>query len=98
MRTFYGIYRAVVVNAADPLRSRRVQIQVPDVLGAGVAWAFPACLSARVPSRRLGRAYGSCSRPEIPQGQSGWAFFCTVRPEVQAAPAALVRCRRRALQ
>lgn len=43
MRTFYGIYRAVVVNAADPLRSRRVQIQVPDVLGAGVAWALP-CL------------------------------------------------------
>jgi hypothetical protein len=42
MGTFHGIYRAVVVNAADPLRRSRLQVRV-DVLGTGVAWALP-CL------------------------------------------------------
>ena len=43
MGTFHGIYRAAVVKTADPLRSSRVQVQVPDVLGTNVEWALP-CL------------------------------------------------------
>lgn len=41
MGRLHGIYRAVVVNAADPLRRSRVQVRVKDVLGTGVAWALP---------------------------------------------------------
>lgn len=38
----YGKYRAVVLDNVDPLRLGRVQVQVPDVLGAGVSrWAMP---------------------------------------------------------
>ena len=39
---YYGKYRAVVLDNVDPLRLGRVQVQVPDVLGAGVGhWAMP---------------------------------------------------------
>ncbi len=36
-----GIYRGVVVNAADPQGKARLQIQIPSVLGATMEWALP---------------------------------------------------------
>jgi uncharacterized protein involved in type VI secretion and phage assembly len=41
---FYGKYRGTVVNNLDPLQTGRLQVQVPDVLGATPSsWATP-CL------------------------------------------------------
>ena len=61
MGKFHGIYRAVVVNAADPLRTSRIQVRVPDVLGTGVAWALP-CLPV-----------GSRAVPKV--GAGVWVMF-----------------------
>jgi phage gp45-like len=41
MATFHGIYRGVVMSTEDSLRRGRVQVQVPGVSGAAVAWALP---------------------------------------------------------
>jgi hypothetical protein len=41
MSRFYGIYRANVVSALDPANRRRLQIQVPDILGTALVWAEP---------------------------------------------------------
>ncbi len=41
MATFHGIYRGVVMSTEDSLHSGRVQVQVPGVSGAAVAWALP---------------------------------------------------------
>lgn len=39
---FFGQYRGVVTNNVDPMQMGRVQIQVPDVFGAGeTLWAMP---------------------------------------------------------
>jgi hypothetical protein len=41
-RRFYGIYRGVVVDNADPLTSNRLRVKVPQILGdtaTGWAWA-----------------------------------------------------------
>ncbi|UHQ25074.1 phage baseplate assembly protein V [Lysobacter sp. 5GHs7-4] len=39
---YYGKYRAVVLDHVDPLRLGRVQVQVPEVYGAGGGrWAMP---------------------------------------------------------
>lgn len=39
---YYGKYRAVVIDHVDPLRLGRVQVQVPEVYGAGGGrWAMP---------------------------------------------------------
>jgi hypothetical protein len=40
--TFFGKYRGTVANAIDPRGIGRIQVSVPDVLGAGkLAWAMP---------------------------------------------------------
>lgn len=52
MPQFFGIYRAVVVNADDPDRRRRLFVSVPEVLGTAV-WAMP-CVPAG--SRAMPRA------------------------------------------
>lgn len=42
--TFFGIYRAVVVDNADPLGRNRLRLTVPSVTGGVVLdWAWP-CL------------------------------------------------------
>lgn len=49
--TWPGIYRGVVVSAADPLGSGRVRLQVPQVSGdAPTAWAPPAQAGGAVPA------------------------------------------------
>jgi hypothetical protein len=44
MAHLFGIYRAVVVSAADPASQRRLLVTVPDVLEEP-AWALP-CVPA----------------------------------------------------
>jgi hypothetical protein len=44
MAQFFGIYRAVVVSAADPASRRRLLVTVPEVLEKTV-WALP-CVPA----------------------------------------------------
>ena len=48
----FGIYRAVVVNAVDPMGQRRLLVTVPEVSGTAV-WALP-CVPAG--SRAMPRA------------------------------------------
>jgi hypothetical protein len=39
---FYGVYRGVVKDNADPLNKGRVKVQVPQVLSNAVTeWAWP---------------------------------------------------------
>jgi len=38
---FFGLYRGLVVNNADPSSQRRVQVQVPAVFGDQAIWALP---------------------------------------------------------
>ena len=45
MPQFFGLYRAVVARSDDPLRQRRLLVQVPDVLGEATVWAR-ACVPA----------------------------------------------------
>ena len=45
-----GAYRAVVLNTADPEAANRVQVQVPDVVGADSVWARAEQPQASVPS------------------------------------------------
>lgn len=52
MAQLFGIYRAVVVSAADPAGQRRLLVSVPEVLGTAV-WALP-CVPAG--SRAMPRA------------------------------------------
>ena len=41
---FYGIYRAVCMDNADPIEKNRIKVQVPQVLGQSISdWAWP-CL------------------------------------------------------
>jgi hypothetical protein len=41
---FYGIYKGVVMDTADPINKRRIRVQVPQVLGQEISgWATP-CL------------------------------------------------------
>ena len=44
---FPGLYRAMVVNSADPTNSGRIQVTVPSVVGAVAQWATP-CWPATV--------------------------------------------------
>lgn len=40
--TYYGKYRATVVNNVDPLLTGRIQVMVPDVSGPALSsWAMP---------------------------------------------------------
>lgn len=44
MNKLSGVFRGVVTNAMDPMRSRRVQLQIPSLFGAqGSGWAA-ACV------------------------------------------------------
>ena len=61
MTRFYGLYRAVVVAADDPLRQRRLGVKVADVLGDATVWAL-ACVPA-----------GSRTAPRA--GASVWVQF-----------------------
>ena len=38
---FFGLYRGRVMSAADPQGQRRLQIELPSVLGADAVWALP---------------------------------------------------------
>jgi hypothetical protein len=60
---FYGIYRGVVRDNADPLNKTRVKVQVPQVLADAVTeWAWPV--------NTLGLA------PVIPNVSQGvWVMF-----------------------
>lgn len=40
-----GLYRALVRSAADPLGRGRLEVEVPQLLGATASWAVP-CWSA----------------------------------------------------
>ena len=43
-KTFYGKYRGIVADNADPRGRGRVRVNVPDVLGASVSPWAEACL------------------------------------------------------
>ena len=58
---FYGIYRAIVTDADDPILRRRLQVAVPAVLGEQTLWAA-ACVSA-----------GWDRQPHV--GQGVWVMF-----------------------
>ena len=45
MAQFYGLYRAIVIAADDPLGQRRLRVKVPAVLGDVTVWAL-ACIPA----------------------------------------------------
>jgi hypothetical protein len=41
-KRYYGIYRGVVVDTADPDNRGRITLQVPQILGTAVTgWAWP---------------------------------------------------------
>ena len=41
---FFGIYRAVCVDNADPIEKNRIKVKVPQILGEAISdWAWP-CL------------------------------------------------------
>ncbi|MBP1611926.1 MAG: phage-related baseplate assembly protein [Acidobacteria bacterium] len=64
---YYGKYRGVVLNNLDPERIGRVQVQVPDVLGAGLSsWAMPCFPFA-------GQQLGFYAVPQI--GSGVWVEF-----------------------
>ena len=58
---FHGIYRGTVMNTADPQMKGRMQVAIPDVSGAGSAWAMPC------------RDYKSTATPPI--GTVVWVMF-----------------------
>ena len=58
---FYGIYRAIVMNTADPMNGGRVQVSVPAVNNIGIDWAMPC------------REYQSGRMP--PVGSQVWVMF-----------------------
>ena len=64
MGSFNGIYRATVVNNADPQGQGRVQVAVPGVTGGASQWALP-CRSPQANARQ--------STP--PPGVTAWVMF-----------------------
>lgn len=64
---YYGKYRGTVVNNVDPLQMGRIQVQVPDVLGATPSsWAMPCVPFA-------GKQMGMYVLPQI--GAGVWVEF-----------------------
>lgn len=59
--SYGGIYRGRVVSSADPMGSRRVQINVPAILGATASWAL------------LCAPFGSSGTPSV--GAPVWVMF-----------------------
>lgn len=37
--SYGGVYRGRVVSSADPMGARRLQVNIPAVLGVGAGWA-----------------------------------------------------------
>ena len=37
----FGLYRGRVISAADPQGRRRLQVEIPSVLGNNAVWALP---------------------------------------------------------
>jgi Type VI secretion system/phage-baseplate injector OB domain len=68
MAQLFGIYRAVVVSAADPAGQRRLLVTLPEVLGAAV-WALPCVPAGSRATPRAGAAIwvqfeaGNADRP-----------------------------------
>lgn len=62
---YYGKFRGVVVNAADPMSKGRLQVSVPAVMGGAAAWA-----TACVPYPTGGARFGV-----PPVGSSVWVEF-----------------------
>jgi uncharacterized protein involved in type VI secretion and phage assembly len=52
MQKYFGKYRAVVVNATDPLRLGRIQAEVPDMPTQPLNWAMP-CVPVAGPQMGL---------------------------------------------
>jgi Type VI secretion system/phage-baseplate injector OB domain len=75
MAQLFGIYRAVVVSAADPTGQRRLLVTVPEVLGAA-AWALP-CVPAR--SRAMPRA-GAVVWVQFEAGNAARPVWVGTRP------------------
>jgi hypothetical protein len=61
MSRFAGVYRAVVVDAADPLKQLRLKVRIPEVVPGVDQWALP-CTSA-----------GSKALPRV--GSTVWVMF-----------------------
>ncbi len=61
MASFHGLYRALVVDAADPQRLNRLRVSVPAVAGLGECWALPC------------RPAGSRAMPKA--GSTVWIAF-----------------------
>lgn len=62
MEKYFGVYRAVVADSADPLQRRRLRVRVADVFGTATsAWA-----AACVPP-------GSRAMPKV--GAGVWVMF-----------------------
>ena len=65
--TFYGKYRATVINDVDPMLTGRIQVMVPDVSGIALSsWAMPCFPVA-------GLQTGSLGAPPI--GAGVWVEF-----------------------
>ena len=59
-KRFYGIYRGVVVDTADPLKKNRLKIVVPQVTGNAVTdWVWPCLATAGVSNSFPNGVYGS---------------------------------------
>lgn len=59
---YFGIYRAVVADNADPLQRRRLRVRVADVFGAETSSWAAACVPA-----------GSRAMPKV--GAGVWVMF-----------------------
>ena len=75
MAQLFGIYRAVVVSAADPAGQRRLLVTVPEVLGTAV-WALP-CVPAG--SRAIPRA-GTVVWVQFEAGDAARPVWVGTRP------------------
>lgn len=58
----YGIYRGIVMNAMDPQRQGRVQVQVPGN-ASGSIWAL------------VSRPVGAADRGAVAVGSQVWVMF-----------------------
>jgi len=91
-----GIYRATVVENADPLVQRRLRVQVPSVSGDEAWGPWRACRrAASTRSPASGTGFGSDSSRAIPLGPSGWVELpgTDTRPARRLAPNSSVKAR-----
>lgn len=76
MAAYYGLYRATVVSAVDPLRQRRLLVAVADVPAAGSAWAA-ACVP---PGSRATPKTGAAVWVQFEAGDPTRPVWVGVRP------------------